>query len=407
VVVRDGAAYDGARVVQSDQLWGHDQWRVVLDGTTHKLINQRSGKCLDLDWNSNQIMNMVQRTCSTSFTQRFTFTDVMPDGYLSIRTGHQQALRIEGSSANNNTAVVQEPFDMALWNQHFTFEPVGYGSHVAIDQMARAVYAISARHSGKAMMVDGGSSADGAAIRARSLNGNDDTFQWYLSPRGNRYYQLMNRRSGKCLDLANVGSASSALVQRRCTTSDSQKFHVQDTGDGYQVLYSKHWNAIGVQGAATYDGAPMSQGDQLWSHHQQLRLEPLMAGEPHELRYSHVTADGPCGDYYWYDISQPNGLPLDSPAGSFVQLIFAGGKTSRGGRDQNPFIAQQVAGNKVAIDPSGYMNGGSRGASGSCVASDLLYDATRRAAGSCCIRYNGRYGSFRQSFWSSTTFLCQ
>ena len=48
-----------------------------------------------------------------------------------------------------------------------------------------------------------------------------------------------------------------------------------------------------------------------------------------------------------------------------------------------------------------------RVASGSCVETDLLYDATGTASGKCCIKYNGGTGSLKESTWSGTTFLCQ
>jgi len=77
------------------------------------------------------------------------------------------------------------------------------------------------------------------------------------------------------------------------------------------------------------------------------------------------------------------------------------------GRDENPFIAQQVNGNQVAIDPSGYMNGGTLSGTGNCFDADIMYDATGKVAGSCCIRYNGVPGRLKQSTWSTTTFFCQ
>ena len=63
-------------------------------------------------------------------------------------------------------------------------------------------------------------------------------------------------------------------------------------------------------------------------------------------------AGGPCGDYYWYDVTEPNGLVLDDPASTYVQLIFAGGKQTPSGTDINPYISQRVSGSQVAIDPT-------------------------------------------------------
>jgi hypothetical protein len=137
-----------------------------------------------------------------------------------------------------------------------------------------------------------------------------------------------------------------------------------------------------------------------------LQLTPLLAGEPHRLTFSHATDDAACGDYYWYEIAQPNGEPLRSPEDSFVQLIFAGGKHSLNGADENPYIAQRVSGDLVAIDPSGYMNGGSLSSSGSCLLTDVLYDASANAGGRCCVRQDGAYATFVASEWDESTFVC-
>jgi hypothetical protein len=87
--------------------------------------------------------------------------------------------------------------------------------------------------------------------------------------------------------------------------------------------------------------------------------------------------------------------------------MFAGGKQTAAGADENPFIAQVVSGNLVAIDPSGYMNGGSGSRSASCISSDILYDPTKTSSGKCCTKYSGITGVRRVSPWNTTTYLCQ
>ena len=143
-----------------------------------------------------------------------------------------------------------------------------------------------------------------------------------------------------------------------------------------------------------------------WQYYNMLMPEPILAGEPHKLTNAYTTNDGPCGKYNWYNITQQNGPQLANPASTFVQLIFAGGKTSLSGTDVNPYIAQKVQGNQVAIDPSPYMNGGAGATSGSCVIADMVYSTTSKA-GTCCIKYNGTTGKLAVSSWSSTTFLCR
>jgi hypothetical protein len=67
-------------------------------------------------------------------------------------------------------------------------------------------------------------------------------------------------------------------------------------------------------------------------------------------------------------------MQLANPASTFVQLIFAGGKTSLNGTDLNPYIAQQVNGSQVAVGPLAVHERWHRVDSGSCVIADMVYD---------------------------------
>jgi hypothetical protein len=163
---------------------------------------------------------------------------------------------------------------------------------------------------------------------------------------------------------------------------------------------------VGVQNGSTGSGAQVVEANVGWQYYNMLMPEPILAGEPHKLSNAYTTNDGLCGTYYWYNITQQNGSQLANPASTFVQLIFAGGKTSLGGTDINPYIAQKIQGNQVAIDPSAYLNGGSGATSGSCLATDMLYSTTNKA-GICCVKSTGVYGTLRMSAWSTTTYLCQ
>jgi len=272
------------------------------------------------------------------------------------------------------------------------------------------MYSLTARHSSKAVGVEGGSLLEAASVAQRSYGSGSDSFHWYVSKVGDKY-QLVNRRSGMCLALSSNSSTAEAMVQRPCANVDTQKFTFEKINNGEEhfgirgpfgkILMIKDYGQTDGTALVLRSGNPNDE----WSR--QFRLSDILAGEPHELTFSHVTDDGPCGDYYWFDISQPNGLPLTAPQESFVQLMFAGGKSSLSGQDENPFIAQQVSGTLVAIDPSGFMNTGSKAASGGCLATDILFDDEMQASGTCCVRFNGEAGLFQQSFWSKRTFICR
>lgn len=406
MAVDGSSTADGAVIEQQSSVHyaGADQWRVKLEGTKHKFVNVRSGKCLSLssDSASNGVA-LVQRTCSTSTLQQFDFSET--SGAYAIRTKFGLALDVAGASLSNDARVQQYLWRGESTNQQWVFEPVGAGAHLSPKFVATAVYHLTFKHSGKALGVDGGTLSDGAAIEQYTYTASDDRFHWYVTPMGDRH-QLVNRRSGKCLALASE-SSTGALVQKACANVGSQLFVFNPASD-HQVIYSHYGKPLEVQGASTANDARVVQAvEGGWSHHRQIKLTPVIAGEPHRLRFSHTSPEAECGDYHWYDIAQPNGQPLRAPADSYVQLIFAGGKETLTGADVNPFIAQQVSGNKVAIDPTYGLNEGQTTTAGSCTYANIVFDPTRLMSGQCCVRSDGVMSKFSVSPFSTSVYLCR
>src|SRR5690606_34523016 len=70
IVPQNGSTSSGAILEQSDQYNSStaSQWRVVLKGTRHRLINIRSGLCMDLLTDTANTTNIVQRSCKDSST---------------------------------------------------------------------------------------------------------------------------------------------------------------------------------------------------------------------------------------------------------------------------------------------------------------------------------------------------
>jgi hypothetical protein len=216
----------------------------------------------------------------------------------------------------------------------------------------------------------------------------------------------MNRRTGKCLDME--GSTSPRrVVQRTCSTNATQRFSLANTGNLRNVFYSNYGLTIDVQNASTASGAQLIEGpsNEGWQWHNMFGFEPVIAIEPHKLKLNRKEAGGPCGDYYWYDVTAPNGTTLRDTASTYVQLIFAGGKQTASGADINPFIAQKVSGSQVAIDPTYGLNDAGSTSLGSCTASCLKISAAS-VVGQCC-SCNGSSMKFAKSTWSALTYVCQ
>jgi hypothetical protein len=408
MAVDGGSTYDNAAVEQRGSVLqaGADEWRLILQNTKHRFQNVRSGKCLTLSSDSQTDgVTFVQNTCSPlATTQNFDFAQT-DAGHYAIRTKWSMALDVNGASTADDARVMQYTWTGSKLNQQWKFVPVGTGAHIDPTVIATAVYSMTVRHSGKAVGVDNGSLAVGAAIEQGTYSASDDRFQWYITQVGGGY-QFINRRSGKCLALA-ADTTTGAMVQQVCAAVPTQLFGIAPIGDGGHVVYSKHGRLLEVAGASSYNDARIAQSsDGAWSNHRIVKLTPIVAGEPHTLTFSHITDDATCGEHnFWYEIAQPNGDPLRAPADSFVQLIFAGGKDTLTGTDINPFIAQQVSGDLVAIDPTYGLNENNNTAVGLCTAACVKVSTTDIA--SQCCSCNGVSKAYKKSTWNATTFLGQ
>jgi hypothetical protein len=347
-------------------------------------------------------VRLVQRPCSTSTTQDFRFGDT-GSGH-AIFSSFGKALRANTpASASVVAGVTQDTFASAQTNERWVIESYGTASHVAINDVPEGVYSLAVRHSGQYFAVDGGMIEDYAVIEQRTYEEWDDRYHWYLS-RSSSGYEVINRRSGKCIDLELPSSSTSGLWQRVCSGAASQRFTFKPTGDGYLMMFTMYGRSVEIANANLTSDARFVQGATAWAPQRQLKLTPIAAGEPHVLRYYRTTADGPCGDYFWYDITRPNGQPLKAPAESFMQLLFAGGKEALTAADTNPYISQQISGNRVAIDPTYGLNEQGSTSAGSCTSACVrINDAN--LGGQCC-SCNGLTKRYSRATWSPNSYVC-
>jgi hypothetical protein len=408
IVPQNGSTTNGAILEQSDQYSSTTaaQWRVKLNGTRQQLINIKSGLCMDLLSDTANSTNIVQRSCTGGTTQDFRLGQ-LDAGILTLRSRHNKAFMPQGNSTANGADIVQNTVTGAT-AEKFVFEKVGSG-HRDLLETVTAAYSLKVAHTGMGLAVSSSSTNDGVSVVQQPYSATDDRFHWYVTQLGTTTingvvqttYQFMNRRTGKCLH-----TEGGRLVQRTCSTGNEQRFTLAPTGNYRQVAYTHNGKTIDVQGGSTASGAPLVEGSGIgWEMYNMITFEPLLAIEPHRLAYSHSTPNGPCGNYDWYKIDKPNGQALGDPSSTFVQLIFAGGKTTKQGTDVNPYIAQQVSGNQVAIDPTYGLTEGAATSSGSCAAACVSIRSSN-IAGSCCSCL-GKTATFKKAAWNAATFLCQ
>jgi beta-xylosidase len=154
------------------------------------------------------------------------------------------------------------------------------GSMLAVAQDASAAtvdtsawYELVNRNSGKALDICSASTADGACVQQWTRNGqNNQQFQFVDS--GSGYYRLKARHSGKVLDVSNFSTANGgAIVQWPDTNGTNQQFRLADSSGGYVRLINRNSNkAVEVQNASTADGGKVVQYDDWGGNNQQWQL---------------------------------------------------------------------------------------------------------------------------------------
>ncbi|MEP7764237.1 endo-1,4-beta-xylanase [Sanguibacter sp. 25GB23B1] len=143
-------------------------------------------------------------------------------------------------------------------------------SNGAID--VNASYVLVNRGSGKALDVYNLSTADGARITQWTRNDGAQQ-QWQFVDSGNGYYRLKSRLSGKVLDVYNFSTADSAsVVQYTDRNQTNQQFKVTSSGGYLTIINRNSGKALEVQGASTADGGNIVQYTSWGGANQQWQL---------------------------------------------------------------------------------------------------------------------------------------
>ena len=117
---------------------------------------------------------------------------------------------------------------------------------------------------------------------------NANTWQWHihwiafepsttnktLFPDPKKYYQIVNKKSGKGIEVTNSSTDNEATLQQGTIQSvDNQKWQLQDAGAGFYYIVGKQsGKVISVIGGSTVNGAPLLQYDKV-GEDQKWRLE--------------------------------------------------------------------------------------------------------------------------------------
>ncbi|MFD9334674.1 RICIN domain-containing protein [Streptomyces sp. NPDC060028] len=142
-----------------------------------------------------------------------------------------------------------------------------------------AWYVLVNRNSGKALDVYGVSTADGARVTqwTRSDGANQ---QWQFVDSGGGFYRLKARHSGKVLDVAGASTADgAAIAQWADGNGANQQFRLADSDAGHVRLINRNsGKAVEVQGGSTGDGGNVVQYTDWGGGNQQWQMIKLSSG---------------------------------------------------------------------------------------------------------------------------------
>jgi DNA-binding beta-propeller fold protein YncE len=123
-------------------------------------------------------------------------------------------------------------------------------------------YRITARHSGRSVVVTGASTANGANVVQWAYTSapaaNDE---WGFAPLGGGYYHLLARHSGLAMNVTGASTANGGdVVQWPVTSGTNDDWQPIDLGGGYYRIVNRNsGKVLNVAGAGTADGANVDQ----------------------------------------------------------------------------------------------------------------------------------------------------
>ncbi|MEV4023208.1 non-reducing end alpha-L-arabinofuranosidase family hydrolase [Actinosynnema sp. NPDC050801] len=142
-----------------------------------------------------------------------------------------------------------------------------------------AWYVLVNRNSGKALDVYNLATNDGARITQWTRNDGNQQ-QWQFVDSGGGYYRVKSRHSGKVLDVSNLSTADGAAIHQWTDHGGTnQQFRLADSDGGHVRLIARHSNkAVEVQGASTADGGNVVQYSDWGGANQQWQLARVGGG---------------------------------------------------------------------------------------------------------------------------------
>jgi Glycosyl hydrolase family 62/Ricin-type beta-trefoil lectin domain-like len=166
-----------------------------------------------------------------------------------------------------------------------------------------AWYTLVNRNSGKVIDICGASTADGACVQQYSSSGGTNQ-QFQFVDSGGGYYRIKARHSGKVLDDYNWSTANGASVKQWTDLNGTnQQWSLADSSGGYvRFINRTSGKALEVQNASTADGGAIDQYTDNNGTNQQWQLVQVGSTPPPTSSTPTPTSTGTCAlpsTYRW------------------------------------------------------------------------------------------------------------
>lgn len=260
-----GNAVDASGNTRWSSAYADNQWITVDLGANHNLKRVR------LQWEAAYGRAYQIQVSADNASWTTVYSTATGDGGVDDITlnGSGRYVRMLGQTRAT-------PWGFSLWE----FEIYGTPSSNTNAITSGGTYQLIARHSGKALDVNGGPSAtgNGANVHQWGYLGQTNQ-QWVVTSVGSGFYSVIARHSGKALDVAGWSTANGGNVfQWPYEGKANQQWRLDPTGDGYYRLVNRHsGKVLDVAGGpgSMGDGVNVQQWDNLGQANQQWRLVPV------------------------------------------------------------------------------------------------------------------------------------
>jgi endoglucanase len=133
-----------------------------------------------------------------------------------------------------------------------------------------AFYRIVNRNSGKSLDINGASTANGATVvQHTSVTANNQ--QWRITDIGGGFFRITNRNSSEVLDVSGNSTANGVpVIQWPSTGGNNQQWGITDIGGGFfRITNRNSAEVLDVSGGSTADGASVIQWPSTGGNNQQ------------------------------------------------------------------------------------------------------------------------------------------